>query len=254
MRRALARVQGRPLPLVTVLVLTYNRPVEVRKTLAALRKGLLYAGPLALHIADDGSPGPYVRDLAQEERASRFWRQVTHTVTPRKGWGCNANAGLAACGRYVYQTEDDYVLCRPLDLSLGVFLLQEEERIGLVRYRGIAGHRVAANLRELRAPYLPGQGRGLLGRVSYWELRADSPELYVYSHGPHLKDVPRFHGTYGWYPEGLPLGATEETFAHTVKDGSYPVRIAVFPEWVPMWYDHIGTSRQHTDADPCGKR
>jgi hypothetical protein len=64
---------------------------------------------------------------------------------------------------------------------------------------------------------------------------------------------PRFHAAYGRYPEGLKLGATEEAFAHGVRDRQLrdPAApgIAVLPEGIPQAFAHIGKSWQLSAHD-----
>ena len=43
-------------PTVSILIVTYDRPVEIRKTIVALSTHLSYPGKLIYHIADDHTP------------------------------------------------------------------------------------------------------------------------------------------------------------------------------------------------------
>lgn len=241
-------------PTVTIVLITWNRPREIRETLDSLCRYLVYPR-LHLLIADDNSevvcPG-YLHDLVALY-GDKF-AGVSTSVTDRRGWGANVNQALHRAGPYVYQQEDDYVLHRPLDLREGMALLLRAPSVGMVRYRGISGDHIDATLRELiGVPEVAGmvQAKALPNRLAYWELAAKSESLFVYSNGPHLKDVPKFHGTYGYYPEGISLGECEEWFAHSVKDKGCPLKVAILPDWVPMWYEHIGVTRQRTVDDPC---
>jgi len=233
-------------PEVTLVLITWNRPEIIRRTLDSLVEHLSYPN-LRLHVADDGTGGTYVRDILRDYDGK--FERLSSSVTDRKGWGANANRALNEVSNLVYQQEDDYILSRPLDLRLGVLLLRTVKNVGCVRYRGITGHRILAHLREFKTGPEFRQALSWPGKIDYWELSKKSPELYVYSHGPHLKAVKRFHGKYGWYVEGRKLGYTEEEFAHRVKDGSYPIRVAIFPEWVPQAFDHIGKTFKLTKED-----
>jgi hypothetical protein len=132
--------------------------------------------------------------------------------------------------------------------------METKPDIGMVRYRGTAGdhliyHQFEADIKEYYNDYQ--MGVGLPGKLSYLQLDSGSPSLYIYSHGAHLKHI-RFHKHYGLYPEGLLLGQTEEAYAHTVKDlmkAAGAPAIVIFPEYIPMWFDHIGQSYQLTDHD-----
>lgn len=228
-------------PIVTVVIVTYSRPEEIRRTLLALAANLRYPGPLRWHVADDGTGGNYLPDLARDfpELA------LTATVTRRQGWGANVNRALDVQGdKYLFLCEDDYVAERVLDLRRGVALLAEEEPgLGLIRYDGIRGHAVTLSLEEVDTRE---------GRQDYLRLLPTSHTLYTYSNRPHLVH-PRFHAAYGRYPEGLKLGATEEAFAHGVRDRQLrdPAApgIAVLPEGIPQAFAHIGKSWQLSAHD-----
>jgi glycosyltransferase involved in cell wall biosynthesis len=242
-------------PPVTVLICTYNRVDEIQSTLLSLADNLCYPD-LRWLVTDDSSPNGYAAML----RKLKLFRELKVEVvsTPeRGGWGKNVNTGLwHVRTEYVYFQEDDYLLEKPLDLRVGVALLETRPNIGLLRYRGIAGEHVVIHQFESDiSAYLPDHqdGVGLPGRLSYWQLDSGSPALYLYSHGPHLKR-PAFHLFHGFYPEGLPLGETEEKYAHRVKDRmksdwQHAPAIAILPDWVHMWYNHIGQSYQHGELD-----
>lgn len=253
-----------PLPPVTIGVITYKRPDEIRVTINALCNQLTYDGPLRILVSDDASGGGYLRDLKEWWEHKGFtllhgWHFEAISTPKNGGWGRNANhlldVAFADCP-LLFMMEDDYVLKRPLDLSAGVALMQQEPVLGMLRYRSTAGMPVLYYQRETDiAAYYPDyreyQGY-TLGKVTWLELMANSPSLWLYSNGPHLKSR-EFHGVYGRYPEGMKLGTTEESFAHIVKDMmmTHPAtpKIAVLPEWVYMHWDHIGVSYQHTEHD-----
>jgi glycosyltransferase involved in cell wall biosynthesis len=245
------------LPTIAICLITYNRPIEARQTIAALRENLYYSGQLKFYIADDYSPKPYGDDL-------RAWVQTVYPgnyvklcrTSQNVGWGANANNALYQISEpIVLQIEDDYTLQRPINITPYVLLLLEDVSVGLVRLDGIAGHRVTAHAMEFEVgKWLPDYKAGFGGaspRLHYWRLDARSLETWVYSHRPHLKHR-RFHEAFGIYPEGLTLGATEESFAHVVKDamlaGDAP-GIAVPFELSLGNFEHIGVSYQHTEHD-----
>lgn len=242
------------LPAITILVCTYNRPVELIRVLDALSQFLRYDGEVRILITDDHSPAGYKEKLEE----SRVWQVLNPrfiSTSQNGGWGANVNNGLFHCDtEFIFFLEDDYVLTDFLDLSIGVATMIAQPDLGMIRYRGTAGdhliyHQFEADIYR----HLPDfrQGVGLPGKVSYLQIDSGSPSLYIYSHGPHLKST-RFHSFYGPYPTGMKLGATEEAYAHTVKDGMvlpYAPSIAIFPEWIAMKWDHIGESYQHGELD-----
>jgi len=233
-------------PPLTILIVTYDRPREIRATIRALyeRAALLYPGTIHWHIADDGTGSGYVAGLLHDFPSL----DISHTITDRKGWGANVNKALQSITTdYIYLNEDDYVPIRDLDLARGVALLQAETDLGIVRYDGISGHTLNLELRESATN---------LGTLNYCRISKRSPHLNVYSHRPHLKHR-RLHDTVGLYKEGLALGATEEEFAHRIKDGEYrdkPPYIAILPDGIIPCFDHIGHSRQGSACDIFLKR
>jgi hypothetical protein len=192
-------------------------------------------------------------------------KDIEFISTPeRGGWGKNANFGLSYIAdelpdvKYIFQAEDDYLLTRELDLKAGVALLETMPHIGMLRYRGTSGDRVlmhqfTADIRALYGNFLESAGASA-GFIAYQQFDSASPTAYIYSNGPHLKraGVFGFHAFYGMYPEGLKLGITEESYAHHVKDLMKKPNapgIAILPEFIPMWFDHIGESWQGSEHD-----
>lgn len=254
------------LPTIAIQICTYNRYSEIQKVVAALQRFINYPkDKVILYICDDSSPGDYIKKL-KRLKIFKFWKTRFITTDKNSGWGANVNNGLRLIPEeYIFFTEDDYVLERPLDLRVGVGLLYIKPHIGMLRYRGSAGghfvyHQFEAKL-DVFGSELQGKdtlewyegSRTVPYRLTYLQFDGGSPQLYIYSHGPHLKHK-SFHEYYGFYPEGKRLGETEESFAHTVKTTmrtkpNKSLGIAILPEWVPMHFDHIGVSFQHTEDD-----
>lgn len=243
-------------PPVTVLICTYNRPAEIQRTVEALADNLGYPN-LKWLICDDCSPDGYVASLKRLKLFRELDVEIVSTEH-NSGWGYNVNHGLVNCQTdYVFFIEDDYLLMRPLDLRLGVALLEEKPHIGMVRYRGTAGDTPVFHQFECDVTkYLPDWREAVSpigGKLTYLQFNGGSPTAYIYSHGAHLKHR-RFHAFYGLYPEGRKLGHTEESFALNVKTmmNEQPDKapgVVILPEWIPMWFDHVGISYQHTELD-----
>jgi hypothetical protein len=224
-------------PSVCVLLVTYDRPVEIRRTIAALRHMIVYPGPLNWHICDDGSPAGYLDGIAADFPDLG----LTFSVTDRRGWGANVNRGLAATNsRYTFLCEDDYEACSPLRIDHGVAIMEALPNAGLVRYDGLSGHTLDLLLREVRTA---------VGMLQYLEILRTSPHLHVYSNRPHLEHA-RFHAEFGAYPEGIGLGQTEEAFAWQVKRApAYSPTLLALENGIARAFDHIGHSRQGTAED-----
>lgn len=240
-------------PEVTILICTYERKEELEKTVAALRENLDYPN-LKWLICDDSSPSKFAVELSRTRPYKLSPLRVVHTAQ-NSGWGVNVNHGLSEVkSDYVFFIEDDYVLKKKLDLKIGMALLLSQPHIGMLRYRGTAGehilfHQLDADITGIMPDYR--DGMGLPGHLTFALLDSGSPSLYLYSHGAHLKRK-SFHEFYGAYPEGMKLGETEESYAHTVKAKmkipGAPC-LAILPDWIVNWFDHIGHSYQLTEAD-----
>jgi hypothetical protein len=214
-----------------VVLVTWNRPQEVRRTIRALHHYLSYKGTVRLHIADDGSRPGYLDEI-RADFPPRWIHSVS--VTPHQGWAANVNQALRqvfAETPYVFLIEDDYVARRPVDLSRGVALLEAAPRLGLIRYDGVEGHQFILHLCEAET---------MAGRVHYLWVRKESPATYVYSNRPHLVHR-RFHAHYGYYSTGLALGSVEMVFAEKVKMTEGP-EIAVLSDGIDRAFDHVGHS------------
>lgn len=243
-------------PPVTIGIITYRRVQEIQRTVDALVQNVTYRGELRWLIADDSSPDGYVSKLKRNRLFKDIGAAFVSTVK-NSGWGVNANNLLKHVDTdYVLFLEDDYVLTKPLDLSLGVALLEEKPHLGLVRYRGTAGdHVIFHQFQADMTRYIPDfrEAMGHPGGLTYLQLDGHSPTAYLYSNGPHLKHR-RFHAFYGEYPEGKKLGDTEETMAVRVKsmmqkDPANAPGIVVLPAWVELQFDHIGASFQNGPED-----
>ena len=242
-------------PEVTIGIITYNRPSEIRKVVSALQDMMYYPdSKLRWVISDDCTPGQYLEDLENDNVLPDGGKYLS---TPRNiGWGGNANFLRSNIRTpYMFLIEDDYVLDRTMDLTLAVAVMECRTDLGMIRYRGTGGthvvfHQFEADISE----YLPHfqQGYGIPGKISYLQLDSGSPSLYLYSNGPHLVHMGRFVPFYGPYLEGAKLGSTEEAYAHVVKDKMRLPNapgIAILPEWIQMNFDHIGKSYQNTEFD-----
>jgi len=224
-------------PVVGIMVVTYDRPDEIRRVIVALEKYLKYEGRIIWYLADDGSPGKYVLDIQHDFPKLNF----RVSITKRLGWGANVNKCMQMIGeKHIFLCEDDYVALYPLDINKGVALLDSKANIGLVRYDGLAGHRLNLAIEEVDTS---------LGVLQYLEILKNSRGLNVYSNRPHLKHK-KFHRAYGEYAMGKPLGETESSFAHRVKDKleSGP-KLVTLETGITRAFNHIGKSRQGTELD-----
>lgn len=255
-------------PEVVILIITYDRYEVLKKTLAALKQFVDYPNDkLHILVSDDSTGGLYLANLRKLKDYKDWGLEglVAISTDERSGWGKHVNRAMAYIAynyptvRYVLQLEDDYVLTRPLDLKLGAALMEAKPDIGMLRYRGTAGghaiyHQFEADIAALYPDYSEGVAN-VKGRVNYLQIDSNSGYLYsMYSNGVHLKRLGNdgFHAFYSAYPEGMKLGATEESYAIWVKlrmkDAGAPA-IAILPDWVAMHWEHVGKSWQGSEQD-----
>lgn len=177
----------------TVLVVTYNRVEILNRTLDSIVEHLR---PDNIVVADDGSTDG-TQDMLKSRYPGAILVQSNHAKL-----GGNSNAGLRAAfaiSDVVLHTQDDYHLTGDTGVREHVKTLHEDDNCGWIRIGQSFNHDFTASLHGV-----------------YWRVSWDSPGLYIASDQPHLKHR-RFHETYGWYPEGLPVGDTENSWCGKVK-------------------------------------
>lgn len=244
-------------PLVTIGIITFNRYEEIIRTVESLARYISYPN-LRWVVSDDCTPGNYLQRLRRVQLFKELNVEFITTET-NGGWGKNANNLLQVAfsqSDLILQQEDDYELTKPIDLRLGVALLLEKPHLGLLRYRGTAGdHLIFHQFQADITKYIPDwrEVRGNAGVLTYLQLDGHSPTAYLYSNGPHLKSR-SLHHYYGNYSVGRKLGETEEAFCVQVKtmmnaDPAHAPGIAIFPQHIPMIYEHFGKSMQLTEVD-----
>ena len=158
-------------PALAINIVTYNRKDVLRGTLGRLARHLWYEGPRHVIVADDGSTD------GTQEMLRREFPDVTLVQSRRVGLGANTNAGLRACfkrAELVLQLQDDMHLLGTLDLHPHVERLLKDPTCGFIRLWGVGGHRYQGQLEE-----------------NYWRIWWASPEIYIPSDRPHLKQARR---------------------------------------------------------------
>lgn len=231
-------------PPVTVLIVTYRRPVIIRRVIRRYETFLQYPGKLLWRLADDGSPQGYVDDLLQE-----FARlNLQATVTPHCGFGANLNNGLREAFKssdYVFLTEDDWATLNYINIGRGVWLLESVPEIGLVRYDDLGPHMRYAGA-VLKHPEMK--------KKSFWVryFIVDKGSKYIYPGGhPNLVHK-RYYDSYGFYKEGGEIASVERAFSEILATQEGP-EIAIMSEYmgVPKFV-HIGraTWKGTKEGDP----
>lgn len=228
---------------ITVLLVTFARPKEIRKTVYELLKHQNYPlENLRFHLADNDTERRFgIKDYVPMILSDFAFLNWTYSIETRHGWGYNVNTALKQINtNYIFLIEDDYIAHRPADLVSGVSLMEAQANIGLIRYDGIAAHNgLILHLREADTQ---------TGKVDYCIIDKKSEHLNVYSNRPHLRHK-RFTDCYGYYIEGSSLGATEEDMAHNVLDKKQCCDVVILGDGIPNAFEHIGASFQNGEHD-----
>lgn len=212
---------------ITAVLLTYNRYDYAEHTLKCFLERIHYSGELALHIADDGSPGDYVDRLRYCAGCYSKLVGVSHSITDRRGYGGNYNVATQVVhpiSDYVMPIEDDWELTRNLDLDPFVADLESTD-YGCIRMAYVGW------TQDLLAKFV-----GINGRM-YLNLLPESKELHVFSGHPRLEKV-SWQRRLGVWPENAKPGDTEIAvcFRKESREG------VLWPIWqCPNIFEHIGT-------------
>lgn len=236
-------------PPITVLINTFRRNKSLIDCIEAIAGHILYPVDLITWvIADDCSGGHYMQEI--RERYHGLDLKIYSTFV-NSGWGASANHALQSIDPtpYIYHTDDDFILKRPLDLEIAVGLLETVQSVGMMRFAALAcGERYVYQQHEADiSAYVNTPLSGTVnGRLVYLTIDKSSPSLYVYSQTPLLYSA-RWFAHYGYFPTGVTLGEGEEKYCHHVKDtmntdDSAPM-VAVLPEWIN---DHYEIRREHS--------
>ena len=224
---------------ITVLIYTYNRPARIRRVLKSLQKHLHYAGDLLWRLADDGTPGDYLADIATDfPELNLEW-----SVTDRKGFGANANKGHRACTtHYVFSIEDDLPLIRDVDLDMGIRLMEGAPTVGALRY-GIT------LLDTVLVGHVLKDAAGLL---PYYTFDRSRSKYWNFCGHPTLIQ-PSWFGVYGRLPEGVRVARVELAWTRRVAKMDGP-EVAVLAQYATGYYHfgHDGFPRLGGTDDDAG--
>ena len=229
------------LPEVTILIISYNRPEQLQKTIDALKSYVVYPREkLRWIVADDCSTDGNVKRVATTNGC-----QFVSTAK-NGGYGINMNNGLRAVKTdYVFQLQDHWILQAPLDLRLGVGVLETRQDVGLLRYNstfdGMYGKLEYADVSAIAPGYL---SEGFKPGLTYfWLLTPDT--FYIYTDLPNLKHK-RFHAYYGGYNENTPMHDVEFGMAEHVSNclrhhADIAPKIALMDGWADWHWQHDQT-------------
>ena len=213
--------------MIGVVITTYNRKDILRETLQRAKEFLKSSEPLRYYICDDGSEDGTFEMLAYQ---SIDFRLIKNN---RVGLGANANSGLRLAFNetdVVLQFQDDLWLEGSLDLDPHAKVLRELQWVRWVRLGQYVGHGFQAQMAG-----------------DYWVIDWNSPEIYIASDKPHIKHRD-FHQYFGYYPEGLRVADTENSWCGNVKQqamGVHNAPLVAIAATVPNGiFSHVGPSWQ----------
>lgn len=160
--------------------------------------------------------GNELTQLCQMHDVSLSWREGAANL------GNNMNAALRLCtADLILLVQDDYLLLKPLNLSLGATLLETTPSLDLVRYAWPPGvNRITGQPRCLLRDHSDGWRRAVDGRI--------------YGDDPHLRRR-SFMNRFGWYLENA---------AHALSEGNYYLRLLALKANVAVadcpYFGHLG--------------
>lgn len=216
---------------VTLLLLTYNRLDYAKETLRSVLDNIKTTHPLVVHIADDGSPEGYTDELRELAGGYAHVDGITVTNAERGGYGHNYNLAMQIIHQhslYCVVAEDDWRLCKPLDLDPLLNCLDVSSEIGCIRL-GYIGF-----TQELRGKIVD-----ILGS-KYLVFDPNSFEPHVFAGHPRVEAVV-WQKEVGEWPTGLAPGTTEFAVCHKLAARK---RVA----W-PMFNDPDNSIFQHIGAE-----
>jgi glycosyltransferase involved in cell wall biosynthesis len=183
----------------SVILITYERPVLLGRTLATVLNAVTYPrSDMEIILCDDGS-SPAVQARMRELPCDLFLFESRN-----RGIGANTNRGVrAAHADLILQLQDDWACVGPSDfLDAAVELFGERPDVGFIRLR-----------EPFEGPFdswtcRSGRRAQIYHNRPRW--RATTGE-YVYTDTPHIKRA-SFHQRLGPYCEGRPMHVTEMNF------------------------------------------
>lgn|SRR5512139_88766 len=214
------------IPAVYCLITTYNRLELCLRTVRGIKNYLRWPNTGYI-LVDDGSGQDYIDRVVEEiGQVNHLWVYSSN----RKGVGHNMNVGLqhifSIGGQLVMQTEDDWELTQPLDLTPYVNLLLNHEDIGYVRMG-----------------YLSAGLRGeLISRdnILWFDIERNPDYQYNYVGHAGLRHK-RLYDTIGPFSEGLSPGENELDYGSKYNYAASAPKIVWPAEW-GVWgkFGHIG--------------
>jgi hypothetical protein len=222
-----------PAPPLCIVLLTYLRTEMAARTIKGIADNLDYPKELvSFYIADDGSPHEHMDAIYATVLAGGFKVSGYHNQKFQPGPLCGIGWNTALkkayqISPYLMLLEDDWVLREPLDIRPYMWVLKENEKVGMIRLSNLTTDNVL-------------QVRVHNGTHYFQYLRQ---ARFCYSGNPHIRHL-RFNQYYGFFDTDKSPGDIEVYFDgkfRWMKDGPNIWRPAALNEWGP--FDHIGQNR-----------
>ena len=214
------------MPLVTVVLLTYERTEYALRTIDAMRRNWLYSNT-AWYVSDDGSRVAHIDAVLSALAGLTVWGHRSI----RGSYGNSANHGWFAShehGDLTLFLEDDWDLRAPFDVTPYVQLLSTHDNIGMVRLAHLPSN---LNTRSV----------GYDGRM-YLQMLAG--QQYAFSGNPALRHR-RAREAWGAYPERLYPGDTELAYDLQVQQRGGPSIVWPLAVGEQGVFGHIGTVQSY---------
>ena len=185
-------------PLVSVLIVHYNRPHILEKALQSFKDHCSYPN-LEFVITDDNSKP----EVIEEIKKLPFDKYVF--AEKNGGIGANANKGIKACsGKYILQIQDDHLVMPGFNdyLQHGVTVLESNKKVGFLRYI------VGRHFKVKHAEKIDATEYYVVPKAIW---KNGERGFFQYSDLPHLKPAD-IHERIGYYLENKPMAYTENEF------------------------------------------
>lgn len=184
------------LPIVSIIIVGYNRLELLRQTIFSFLKNTTYPrNKLELILCDDGSP----KEVEEEMRKLPFDKFLF--AEKNQGIGANTNKGLKnAIGIYILQLQDDWYLEPGYEdyLLKGIEILSGIPSVGIVRFRlGVKYNTEILKTKKIHNIHILSRSQ-----------TNESLNNFLYSDNPHLKRK-KFHDEFGFFIEGKRMELTE---------------------------------------------
>lgn len=222
-----------PAPQLCIILLTYLRTEMAVLTINGIAEKLDYPKELvSFYVADDGSPSAHIETVFRAIKDGGFVIAGYHNHKFQDGPYCGIgwNAALRKAHQisdYIMLLEDDWVLRNSLDIRPYMWVLKENEKVGIIRLSGLT----TDNTLQVVAH------RG----THYFQYLRSS--RFCYSGNPHIRHL-RFTEYYGLFDTDKTPGDIEVYFDgkfRYMKGGPEIWRPAELSTWGP--FGHIGRER-----------